>query len=330
MIFYEFRQKFLLKNTVIFIYFSLQISCIIEVFYINSIMTSNQKFYIPLYYTEKIKRPNQNYLLINILLKDFPIFWIAFSFLSPHPLVNAFSIIILSLSFWCIYEIGYYENDLIGEKYELKPTLSEEYQKYKNKIDFGFYPWLYSLGFGILGIISLELSKIDKVFNSISNITNSLNDNFLIQCLVHLGFWSLFLIIVRLLFSFYNHVNVSIRIAIYPLLQITRNFGFTLITTTNFTGAILLASLVIARWIPYLVYRYNGDRSNISGHLIHLFIFSFLILSLIISNKDLSIFNPIMQIIIAFIFLLIRSGQNILTFNKNILQKTNNIYLDNW
>ena len=55
---------------------------------------------------------------------------------------------------WCIYEIGYIENDLVAEKFEVNPILPSTYLQYKQQINFWQF-LAYSLILAILGIIFL-------------------------------------------------------------------------------------------------------------------------------------------------------------------------------
>jgi len=271
--------------------------------------------YLPFYYMEKVKRPNQKYLLTHILLGDLPIILISFSWLSNQPIFHSISIVLLTLSFWCIYEIGYYENDLMGELYEEKPILSEAYLNYKDKIKFGISPWLFSSIFAILGLIILQYIKINQPLNQFFEYIN--NPNFLNQISISFLYWLGFLILTRVIFWLYNRAEVGIRIGIYPILQMLRLFGFVAVTITNFTGAIFLTSHLIAnQWIPYLVYRYKGKRELISSRLICLFVFLLLSFTLIIASRNLTIFYPLSQYLIALIFLIFRSGKNLITIIK--------------
>jgi hypothetical protein len=273
--------------------------------------------YLPFYYMEKVKRPNQKYFLTHILLGDLPIILISFSWLSNQPIFHSISILFLTLSFWCIYEIGYYENDLNGELYEKNPILSEAYQKYKKTVKFGLSPWLFSLIFAVLGIVILENIKINQSFTQLLDLFN--NQQLIKQILISLGYWISFLILTRAIFWLYNRVEVGLRIGIYPILQMLRLFGFALVTITNFTGVIsLTAHLIGNQWIPYLVYRYNGKRDLISSRLICLFIFLLLSFILFIASKDLTIFNPLSQYLIMLIFLTFRSGKNLIKIIKNL------------
>lgn len=70
------------------------------------------KIYIPLLYSEKIKRPDKRYFLNNIIGEDFIILWLSFAYSSSHLWFNSISIFLLLIAFWCVYELGYIENDI--------------------------------------------------------------------------------------------------------------------------------------------------------------------------------------------------------------------------
>jgi hypothetical protein len=114
--------------------------------------------YLPFFYSEKVKRPGRQYLLKAILADDLFLVFLAFSWVSTHPVLHALSMLFLLVSFWCIYEIGYRENDLVAEKFEDRPVLSQNYQRHQQFIHW-WQPWLWSLIFTIIGILLLEKSQ---------------------------------------------------------------------------------------------------------------------------------------------------------------------------
>ena len=86
------------------------------------------KIYLPLLYSEKVKRPDKRYFLNNILGEDYIILLLSFAYSSSHFLSNAVGLFFLQIAFWCIYELGYIENDVVGEKFEDKAILSYKLQ----------------------------------------------------------------------------------------------------------------------------------------------------------------------------------------------------------
>lgn len=236
----------------------------------NSIM---KNIYFPLVYIHKVKRVNQNYIVDLILLDDFPLLVLAFSWVSPLPMLNAIGILCLMLSFWCIYEYGYYENDLVAEKYEQKPVLSLTYYKRLIMIQW-WQPWIWSLTIGLLGVCLLVASEIvtldisfgfPEVTTSIVLRSNLIYDSYRdIITVSSKAFykWFCFLLVSRFGFFVYNYVNKQTRIWLYPLLQSFRYCGFLTVAATNVVGVSIITSYVLARSTTYIVYRYSGGNPN--------------------------------------------------------------------
>ncbi|ELS04637.1 hypothetical protein Xen7305DRAFT_00043730 [Xenococcus sp. PCC 7305] len=246
--------------------------------------------YFPLYYLEKIKRPGENYLLKAILLDDFPILFLAFSWLSPQPVLHGISIIFLAISFWCIYEYGYYENDLVAEKYENDPQISQNYLDYKHSANW-WIPWIWSIAFGGIGIVFLEASRqATSIFDWgwLQNSNLGLDDG------ISLGiYWIGFLLVSRLCFWVYNYVNKKTRIWLYLLLQITRYCGFLVVTASNIVGMSALLCQIFVRSISYIIYRYAGGTKkswpDLPEQFLKLLLFVPMIVGLSIVTADWSI-----------------------------------------
>lgn len=259
--------------------------------------------YFPLVYIHKVKRVEQNYIVDIILLDDFPLLVLAFSWVSPLPILNAIGIFCLMLSFWCIYEFGYYENDLVAEKYEQKPVLSHTY--YKRLITIQWWqPWIWSLIIGLLGVYFIVAGKIvtlDISFNFHEVTTKSLglrwniiqdSDRGLSSLFLKAFYkWTCFLLISRLGFFVYNYVNKRTRIWLYPVLQSSRYCGFLIIAATNMVGVCIIMSYVLARSTTYVVYRYSGGNPNdwpkLQDWFLRLIFFLLFIIAISIVESDL-------------------------------------------
>lgn len=261
--------------------------------------------YFPLVYIHKVKRVNQNYIVDIILLDDFPLLVLAFSWVSPLPLLNAIGISCLMFSFWCIYEFGYYENDLVAEKYELKPVLSHTYYKRLVTIQW-WQPWIWSLIAGLLGVCLVVASGIvtlDLSFNFHEVTANSIDlqwnlssigDRPLSSLFLKAFYkWTFFLLISRLGFFVYNYVNKQTRIWFYPVLQSYRYCGFLFVAATNMVGVGIITSYVLARSTTYIVYRYSGGNPNdwpkLQDWFLRLIFFLLFILTITIVEGDLSL-----------------------------------------
>ena len=85
--------------------------------------------------------------------------------------------------------------------------------------------------------------------------------------------WTAYLLWSRAAFWFYNRVDTASRAFLYPMLQLFRTLGYSLLVPMNLLGVMLLLSLVLGRWLPYLTYRYLGQHWPGSGRLLLLTIF---------------------------------------------------------
>lgn len=205
--------------------------------------------YVPFAYIGAVKHAKKHYLRDAVLGDDLPLIILAVSTVSPNPLLHAISMVALVLSFWCIYEIGYYENDNIACHFECDPVLSSEYQNFTRQIGV-WPPWTWAAALAIPGLVLLLL--LDP---------SSGDGERMLQALAYYAaVWFGFLICVRLTFWCYNHVDKKTRVWLYPLLQFYRYFGCVLVSVTNILGAMLLIAQIFARWLSYLVYRHAGGR----------------------------------------------------------------------
>ena len=257
--------------------------------------------YLPFFYLDKVKRVGENYIFKVILWDDLPILIFAFSWQANHHLWHGISMMLLLVSFWCVYEIGYYENDRVAEKYEENPKLSITYHSYKHTMDTR-YPWLWSLVFGFLGVALLVKGEDITLLFSISSIEdkfNAFNSN-----LLPFIYWIGFLLLSRLCFWVYNHLNKHTRTWLYLLLQSFRYYGFIAITSTNFIGTSLLSSQILSRSILYVVYRYsvgdkngdkNGDKDSwpkqVPEKLLRWLMFMFILAAIAIGSRNLALWE---------------------------------------
>ncbi len=270
------------------------------------------KIYLPLFYSEKIKRPGKKYFLNNIIGEDFIILFLSFACFSSHPVLNSIGLFLLQIAFWCIYELGYIENDVIGEKFEDKAVISDNYKSHEYSFSF-WQPWLWSFGLSILGIIVLSKNhNIDNTF-FIFQPFNEYNDN-LFWVIKELIYWILFLFILRGIFNIYNHINKQSRVWFYLLLQAFRYCGFLVIFTTNTVGLMLLVSNILTRSIQYILYRYLGGKNDSWPMEFPRYFFCLLIYILLIgiiaaNERDLSLIVNFQFLLIS-IFCFARGSKN--------------------
>ncbi|GAB4538435.1 MAG: hypothetical protein Tsb0014_28040 [Pleurocapsa sp.] len=252
-----------------------------------------QDVYLPFFYLEKVKRVGENYTSKVILWDDLPILLLAFSWQANHPLIHGISILFLLISFWCVYEIGYYENDWVAEKYEEKPKLSITYHSYKHMMDSN-YPWIWSAVFGFLGVILLVNSQdINLLFDLGARASNFEAVN---PVLLPLIYWISFLLVSRVCFWVYNYLNKHTRTWLYLLLQSFRYYGFAVVTATNLIGTSLLSSHILSRSILYVVYRHSGGNADswpkeVPEKLLRWLIFLFILGAIAIGSRDFTLWE---------------------------------------
>lgn len=265
--------------------------------------------YIPLLYAEQVKHPGKNHFLQRVLLWHWAFATIAYSLISPHVLVNAIALLFLTLSYWCVYEIGYQENDRVGQQHERVPKLSKTFAQQGDRIDLvqNPWPWVWGMALAVPGCVLAALSQLEGsvFFLSWAQIA-------LVQSTIAINFvlWLAFLVAIRIAFWVYNQFDESARVWIYPLLQTQRLFGYGLITATGTVGFVLLMSLALTRWVQYCIYRYGGNRWNYPVNIGCLILFVMLFLAMVSTHP-----NPVIlfswQAAAAFSFCLLRSFRRI-------------------
>ncbi len=249
--------------------------------------------YLPFFYLEKVKRHGENYTLRVIFWDDLPVLLLAFAWQANHLLLQGFSILFLLVSFWCVYELGYYENDRVAEKYENQPKLAITYNLYRQMMN-SWYPWFWSLVFGVIGVALLEKARgVSFLFESqlLKTSVSLLNPGLLPYL-----YWAVFLLLLRLCFWVYNHLNKSTRTWLYLLLQSFRYYGFLAVTSTNIIGTSLLSSHILSRSILYVVYRYSGGSADnwpkqVPEKLLRWLVFIFLLSAIAFGLENLALWQ---------------------------------------
>jgi len=226
--------------------------------------------YIPFFYTERVKHPGQKYLLKTVLAEDLLFLFLATTWSTLDPLLHALGLGVAMASFWCVYEVGYMENDLVAERDEADPKLSAEFKTHKERIRL-FQPWLWSLPMGAVGAYLLVLSRAGTEHGPI---------NLGFEVLGVFCAWGLVLGGLRGAYFVYNRANKALRIWMYPILQLFKTFGFLVLVPINLVGSSFLAAQVMARWTLYILYRYCQGAWVPVGQLLRVGFFVILLLSL--------------------------------------------------
>lgn len=184
---------------------------------------------LPFEYLSKIKRPGAKYGWL-ILKEDFLSCWLIalFPYIVSEPAMSL-PAFFLFVSFWSVYELGYYENDIIaGRESDGVRSKNFDPERLSNLPGlFYFYGILFSLvGFSLLGVDAATAIK-----------------------------WSAVLVCVRLNYWVFNRIDKKTRIWLYFPLQLLRMFAISVVFPFNPEGVALCLSYAIARWLSYIAYR---------------------------------------------------------------------------
>ena len=212
---------------------------------------------MPFVYLQRVKRPDENYLRNAVLGHDLPVLILAYALVSSQPLAAGAAILLFVLSFFTAYETGYHENDRLGLLLERKPKVSANYHTLGRNFSPGF---AWAVAILLAGAASLlawrSLSWIPPVVG-----TGWLG--FLATWAAFVGF----LVFMRLLFRWQNVIEPQGRIVPMLGLQVGRVLGYAIIFPTSVIGALLCVAHGVARWIPYMIYRFGGSRRDVPNHL---------------------------------------------------------------
>lgn len=267
--------------------------------------------YIPLFYMQRVKKKGTQNFLKKTLINEFLPLVLTLSWVSPNPLLHSIGLAFLFFSFWCIYEIGYMENDLVAEHHESHPTLSDNYLKYRGKINYS-EPWLWATLSAIPG-----LALWQWINPNAWQAPLAFTDSAAAQMALGLGLWLGVLLLLRLTYWVYNYIDEQTRVWIYPILQIFKYASFLLLTPGNLVVVLYFSSQVMARWIPYLIYR-NSQLETFPKFPIQwtrLVTFLFLLLPLLCTEKIEEILTGQTLILLA-ISLYRAKGESRQLFNK--------------
>lgn len=193
--------------------------------------------YLPGRYLSQVKRPGERYIVRGILQEDFA-FWVLSSVaLAALPLPHIAGLLLLLLSFWTIYECGYVDNDRIADRFEAEPKLSHPFHAAEVATPKA-QPWVWAVLFGTAAILLLRWPDPPAIFDFIC---------WLAVLLATLG-W----------FRLYNRYDKRTRVWLFPGLQLARSAAFAVLVPVAAVGALALAAHVLAKWLPYYVYRFGG------------------------------------------------------------------------
>ena len=204
--------------------------------------------YIPLSYAAKCKRNTARGLpfFVDNLTDDFLILAVAFVPLTQAPLATFLGLLLLHLSLWAIYEVGYFENDLVAATIEpdgkVPPRFSEFRNRFSEPVSWGAAIILGAAGIAVLVAGGMIPREPDAAGVALAGAV-----------------WLAFLIALRLTYRVYNRIDKASRVFLYlPLQMFKYGFGALFLPLAP-AGAALIFSQILRRWVPYIVYRNAGS-----------------------------------------------------------------------
>ncbi|WP_159998415.1 hypothetical protein [Roseomonas sp. 18066] len=209
-----------------------------------------ERRYFPLRYSIRAKY-GLLHMLDKVLLVDFAILLLGTSRDLDDLLRHAISIPFLLLSLHCVYEMGYFENDMVAAKREAKPTLSKEAARFR---DYPIQPagWVWAIGLGLLGCLAAAYTRSTSSLALLPAITA----------------WAILLVLLRLAFHAYNQQPVQGRLPLYAVLQMMKYLPVFFLIHPTMMGVLLSLSQVAMMWIVYIVYRSGGDHRGLNKEMI--------------------------------------------------------------
>ncbi|TKB48188.1 hypothetical protein FCL40_13760 [Ferrimonas sediminicola] len=214
---------------------------------------------LPLVYTKKVKRPTESYISRVIFGHDYLTLLLVFALGSAQPLSVAASLFCFLLAYFSAYEIGYFENDRLGLLYEEKPKVSPEY----GSLAEAFRPWFAWSCAALFALPGAWLAR------DLSWITSNLAPTPMESAAaVWMVFMSL-LVAVRVVFAWFNRIRERGRVVPMLLLQLARTAGYLVIFSTSLVGALYCFTHSVSKWIPYVTYRFGGERKGMPLHLMN-------------------------------------------------------------
>ncbi len=195
--------------------------------------------YLPTEYLGRVKRPGERNFLRGVLQDDFA-YWVLSSIaLAAHPLYHGAGLLLLLLSFWAIYERGYVDNDLVARDYERDPKLTAAF--FDSPVATpAVQPWLWAAALGTAGIYALRYPGLPAPADGLR--------------------WAALLLGTYGWFWLYNRMDKGSRVWMFSVLQLARTAAFAVLVPVPLIGVAALVAHVVARWVPYYVYRYGGKN----------------------------------------------------------------------
>ncbi len=222
--------------------------------------------YFPFFYTARIKR-SQGFLVKQVFLEELPVILIMFAALHGPSIVPVLICLgMLFVSYLLVYEVGYAENDRVGEATEAQPKLSKGYFAHRT---FRLEPdvWVWAT---LITLAAFAVTPQDLQIAMLSNLQlqTLLAPEYSVWLLTVV--WMVFLGVSRAVFYAFNHVPLAWRVFVYLPLHATKYFGPLLLLPIHPAGVALGFAQVVRTWSMYAIRRAGGDEHALSSQMVRL------------------------------------------------------------
>ena len=243
---------------------------------------ASEQLYIPLRYTARAKYP-RFYFIDQILLVDLLLALCATSHDLGALLRAVLVVPFLLVSLMAIYELGYFENDMVAARREENPTLTDDAARFQS-FPLHYNAWIWAMVLGVVGFaLGYQLGLVSSVGYSV-------------------GVWVAALAAIRVTFFVYNRTPAASRMTLYAVLQIERYTAIFLVLPATLAGSLLALSQITTMWVIYLLYRLGADKKAFGRELFRLmfFVIGLLVLT---TNRAIDFWSDIFGISMAFLWL---------------------------
>ncbi|MEY2654829.1 MAG: hypothetical protein RLZZ524_1857 [Pseudomonadota bacterium] len=253
--------------------------------------------YLPGQYLSCVKRPGERYIVRAVLQEDYAFWLLASLALADRPLLHALGLLALLLSFWAIYERGYVDNDRVAARHEAEPKLSAAFHDTPVATP-AVAPWLWALASAAVAVVLLRGSGpagegAPFVVPFIGSFIAPPIAPPIAPLILPFLLWVLVLLATQFGFAFYNRRDKATRVWLFVLLQFARSAAFVALVPILPIGAVALGAHVLARWVPYHVYRLAGrDWPGTPVQLMRLMFFIVLALLLALAQGPALLTSP--------------------------------------
>ncbi|MEM1107677.1 MAG: HAD family hydrolase [Planctomycetota bacterium] len=240
---------------------------------------AHEGVYLPLVYTQDVKRRGVNEVIRQVLLDDYALILLCIFAVNPLILGNLIGLTAAFFAFFCVYEVGYRENDLVAAKFESRPKLDPNHKHYESLGTMDSpAPWVWAMTLTALAAVSFNVSSWGET-------------GFLVEALTTFGVWAGVLVTTRLLFRVYNHLNEPTRVQLFPMLQVAKTFGFLLLLPTTLAGGLFMLAQIVRRWMSYAAYRVGGDAPQMLSLVVRILAFVILSVGVAAAMQSLDLFR---------------------------------------